>query len=107
MLDEQNRALFFDATKGSADVVTKHGSRDIGILYFETSIKAVCVLVDILLLQRSLICISERLLSIHTFSCMWILFASYFLFGAMYLCVDARLEWSMTLFTRSMSFVLS
>ena len=60
MLDELNRASSLDATKGSADVVTKHGSNAVGTLYHETGIEAVCVLVDMLVLWRPLIPISGR-----------------------------------------------
>ena len=60
ILNELNRASSLDATKGSADVVTEHGSIDVGTLYHETGIEAVCVLVDIVVLWRSQIPISER-----------------------------------------------
>ena len=55
ILNELNRASSLDATKGSADVVTEHGSIDVGTLYHETGIEAVCVLVDIVLLWRPII----------------------------------------------------
>ena len=48
MLDEQNRTSHLDATKGSADVVTEHGSIDVGTLYHETGSEAVCVLIEYL-----------------------------------------------------------
>ena len=59
--------------------MTKHGRIDIGTLYHETSIEAVCVLVSILVALGSLIPISER----FTVQLRLILLASLFLFGTM------------------------
>ena len=45
--------------------MTEHGSIGVGTLYHETGIEAVCVLVDMIVLYRSLIAISERSRLVH------------------------------------------